>query len=172
MDVVLDMVVEVPVNALEPLVVESAREGWQFVRRLAEEWSSGVNRFDRPGEQLHVARAESLIVGVCGLNLDPYANESSVGRVRRLYVIAEYRCTGIGRRLVQAVVAAAAGHFRELRVRTQNPDAAKLYEKLGFQPVIGVADCTHVLQLHCAEQPPLDPASGPDSMGRSSRPNQ
>ena len=37
-------------DGLAELVAESEREGYRFLRRLAEEWSSGTNRFAAPGE--------------------------------------------------------------------------------------------------------------------------
>jgi ribosomal protein S18 acetylase RimI-like enzyme len=146
MEVVVDLVSELPLDALAPLLAESEGEGWRFVRRLADEWARGSNRFDRPGEALFVARAGESIVGVCGLNADLYAVDGAIGRVRRLYVLRAYRRRGIGRRLVQAVVGAAAGRFRVLRVRTENSDASRLYQRVGFQPVAGTADCTHLLE--------------------------
>jgi predicted GNAT family acetyltransferase len=49
--------------------------------------------------------------------------------------------------LVQAIMSAADGSFSSLRVRTQNPAAARLYVRLGFQPVPGLADYTHVFEM-------------------------
>jgi ribosomal protein S18 acetylase RimI-like enzyme len=146
MEVVVDPVSVLPLDALAPLLAESEGEGWRFVRRLADEWARGANRFDRPGEALFMAQAGGSIVGVCGLNADPYAADGAVGRVRRLYVLRAYRGRGVGRRLVQAVVAAAAGRFRVLRVRTENSDASRLYERLGFQPLPGAPDSTHLME--------------------------
>ena len=37
-------------DALADLVAESERDGWRFLRRLCDEWTGGVNRFDQPGE--------------------------------------------------------------------------------------------------------------------------
>jgi GNAT superfamily N-acetyltransferase len=145
--VAIDPVSDLPPDALAPLVAESEREGWRFVCRLADEWAAGTNRFDRPGEALFVARAGGSIIGVCGLNADPYTAEEATGRVRRLYVLRAYRGRGVGRKLVRAVMAAAAGRFRRLRVRTESPEAGRLYERLGFEPVAGDADCTHSLEL-------------------------
>jgi GNAT superfamily N-acetyltransferase len=150
MNFVIERHTDLPSGALAALVDESERDGWRFVRRLAEEWVAGANRFDQPGEGLFLARTGGAVVGVCGLNVDPYTAESGVGRVRRLYVLRAYRRHGIGRRLVEAVVRAADGWFRFLRLRTGSPDAAGFYERLGFQPIADVPDCTHVLDL--AEQ--------------------
>jgi len=131
---------------LTRLVEGSERAGTRFVRRLVEEWASGANRFDRPGEALFAAWLDGGLVGVCGLNIDPYAAAAGVGRVRHLYVLAAHRRHGVGEQLVGAIVAAARGRFHTLRLRTTNPAAARLYERLGFRATGDVADCTHVLE--------------------------
>jgi ribosomal protein S18 acetylase RimI-like enzyme len=132
---------------LADLVAESEQSGFRFVGRLLDEWAAGVNRFDRPGEALFVAVVGGRVVGVCGLNLDPYGAGPRVGRVRRLYVLSAHRRAGVGRRLVMEVIAAARGVFDRLRLRTDNPEAARFYERLGFQPCARADDCTHILEL-------------------------
>jgi GNAT superfamily N-acetyltransferase len=138
---------DLPSTALSALVAESEQAGWRFVRRLADEWALGANRFDQPGEVLFAAWAEGRLVGVCGLNVDPYASDRRVRRVRRLYVLEEFRRRGVGRQLVQAGVAWARGSFAALRLRTESPPAAAFYERLGFRRQTAVADCTHALEL-------------------------
>jgi GNAT superfamily N-acetyltransferase len=132
---------------LAALVADGERGGWRFVRRLADEWASGINRFDRPGEALLGARIGADLVGVCGLNVDPYTPLPGVGRVRHLYVLSTHRGLGIGRSLVEAIVEMARGRFDTLRLRTHDPDAARLYERVGFRPCADSPDCTHVMPL-------------------------
>ena len=136
-----------PVDCLGELIADSEHHGLTLVRRLADEWISGANRFDRPGEALFVATVGGRAVGVCGLNVDPYAGHPTTGRVRHLYVLSRYRRLGIGQELVAAIVDAAHGRFESLRLRTNNPAAALLYERLGFRRRVDVADCTHVMEL-------------------------
>jgi ribosomal protein S18 acetylase RimI-like enzyme len=147
--VTIEPVVGLPPDALAPLVAESEGEGWEFVRTLADEWATGANRFDRPGERLFAARDGTAIVGVCALGIDPYAGDDAVGRVRRVYVLRAYRGRGVGERLVRVAVAAATGRFRTLHLRAENPVAVRLYERLGFRPVAG-ANHTHALDLSLA----------------------
>jgi GNAT superfamily N-acetyltransferase len=146
MDVTVERLTDLPPDALAALVAESERDGWRFVRRLSDEWAAGTNRFDHPGEALFGAWAAGRLVGVCGLNVDPYTADGTDGRVRRLYVLAAFRRLGVGRRLVRAVVAAARGRFGSLRLRTESREAAAFYEGLGFRPVCR-PDCTHTLEL-------------------------
>jgi GNAT superfamily N-acetyltransferase len=153
MEVEVARLFDLPADALAPLVADSAQEGWRFVRRLAEEWADGTNRFDRPGEALLAAWMDGALVGVCGLNADPYAGDPTIGRVRRLYVLRQLRGRGVGRLLVQAVVQLARPRFRSLRVRTDGAVAGRLYQRLGFVPTFGVRDCTHTLVLGTTAQP-------------------
>jgi GNAT superfamily N-acetyltransferase len=153
MEVTIARLFDLPADAIAPLVVESEREGWRFVHKLADEWATGVNRFDRPGEALLAAWGNGRLVGVCGLNIDPYARGPAIGRVRRLYVLAAFRGRGVGRLLVQAVLQSAPKWFRSLRVRTENATAGRLYERLGFTPAIGASDCTHTLVLGTTDEP-------------------
>lgn len=43
-------------------------------------------------------------------------------------------------------LAAARAHFKSLRLRTDNPEAARLYERIGFTAV-SEDETTHTLQL-------------------------
>jgi GNAT superfamily N-acetyltransferase len=118
-----------------------------LVRRLVEEWHSGANRFDRPGEVLFVAQLSGCVVGVCGLNIDPYARDPAVGRVRHLYVSVGERRKGVGRALIGRVVAGARKSFKTLRLRTNSKDAAAFYEAIGFRPTDSHSQSTHFLDL-------------------------
>jgi GNAT superfamily N-acetyltransferase len=128
-------------------VAESEQGGLQFVRRLQDDWRSGANRFDRPGEALFAAIDEVRLLGVCGLNVDPYSPSPRVGRVRHLYVSVAHRRQRIGSRLVHEVIAAARHSFDRLRLRTNDPHAARFYEQLGFLRYEADSSATHELDL-------------------------
>jgi ribosomal protein S18 acetylase RimI-like enzyme len=145
-DVHLLRLAELPAG-FELLQAESEQAGLRFLGRLADEWASGVNRFDRSGEGLFGARVGAQLVAVGGLNVDPYATAPRVGRVRHVYVLARYRRRGVGRHLVTEIIAAAHGRFDILRLSTPNTAAARLYERLGFRPCPDDPRCTHVLDL-------------------------
>jgi GNAT superfamily N-acetyltransferase len=153
MEVAVARLFDLPMDALAPLLAESERQGWRFVRRLANEWADGTNRFDRPGELLLAAWVNSTLAGVCGLTVDPYTGDPAIGRVRHLYILAQFRSRRVGQLLVQEVVRFARGRFRSVRVRTENAVAARLYERLGFVPAIGSPDCTHSLALVTISEP-------------------
>jgi len=136
---------------VDVLVAESERAGLRLVRRLVDEWNDGSNRFDRPGEALFGARLDGRLVGVCGLNVDLYAGDARVGRVRHLYVLDASRRLGVARALMADVFTAARGRFDTLRLSTRNPAAARLYESLGFRSITA-GDCTHVMALAPGER--------------------
>lgn len=140
-------VTELSSDGLAVLLTESEASGYRFVRRLIDEWEGGANRFSRPGEALFTAQSDRQIVGVCGLNIDPYLGDPRVGRIRNVYVLAARRRRGIGRRLVERAIATARGHFVTLRLRGLESGPASLYETLGFRPCEGIPNCTHLLEL-------------------------
>lgn len=133
--------------SLDELLVESERLGYRLVRRLIDDWASGENRFQQSGEAFFAAFHGDRVVGVCGLNVDPYVADVRVGRVRHLYVLEAYRRRGIGRQLIARVVQAANNYFVRLRLRTESPAAAQFYEALGFYHSTREANTTHLLEL-------------------------
>jgi GNAT superfamily N-acetyltransferase len=134
-------------RSLTDLAQDAERDGHRMVSHLISEWTDGTNRFAKPGESLYIAREGEQIVGVCGLNVDPYLADPAVGRVRRLYVAVASRRSRVGTVLVDRIVADARDSFDTLRLRTRNPVAAAFYESHGFVPVAGDEVCTHQLRL-------------------------
>lgn len=134
-------------DVLAPLLTASEAEGFRFVARLAAEWEGGTARYDGPGERLlggyEVGADGARLVAVGGLVPDPYGAEPGVGRLRHLYVLPEARRRGVGRHLVQALEAAAAGRYHALVLRTDTANAARFYEALGYAPVPAGGTATH-----------------------------
>lgn len=122
----------------------SVAEGQRMPARLQENWISGLNRFDRPGEILAGAIVDGVLAGVCGRNVDPFAGDASAGRVRHLYVTPGHRGKSIGSQLVCFIVRDAADFFRFLNTRAP-PQAFEFYERLGFSPVLENNTVTHRL---------------------------
>ncbi|MDJ0953267.1 MAG: GNAT family N-acetyltransferase [Acidimicrobiia bacterium] len=132
---------------LGSLPASARAENHRFVARTVGEWASGTNRFDRPGERFLLARAAAVTVGMCGLNIDPFAGDPTIGRIRHLYVAPEHRRRGIGRRLVADCLDAAKPTFVRVRLRTFDPDAAAFYLALGFAAV-DEEDATHSRDIY------------------------
>jgi len=138
---------DLPPDRVRDLLADSEAAGSRIVRRLVDDWADGTNRFDRPGETLFGASVGGRLVGVCGLNVDPYAGDALVGRVRHLYVLTAFRGRGVGRQLVARVIESARDRFGTLRLRTNNEAAARLYAAIGFRADGGDSTATHVLDL-------------------------
>jgi GNAT superfamily N-acetyltransferase len=141
-DLRLERITELPEDFAD-IVEFSLREEFGAMQRMREDWDSGVNRFDRPGEVLFEVRVGPRLVGICGLNRDPYAQSTEVGRVRHLYVDPDFRRRGIGRLLVSKIVECASKSFSRVRLRTLRADSAQFYVALGFRRVVGEPDVTH-----------------------------
>jgi GNAT superfamily N-acetyltransferase len=107
----------------------------------------GVNRFSPVGEALFATDSVGQIVGVCGLNVDPYLDDPGVGRLGNVYVLAAFRGRGIGRRLVEQAIPAARGHFHRLLFRGEEAVPARLCELLRYRPCNEIPSCTHILDL-------------------------
>jgi GNAT superfamily N-acetyltransferase len=133
---------------LHPLEEEALGDGYRFMSRLRTELEDGSNRFYKPGEALFLAWQDDAVVGVCGLNQDPYLGDPRIGRVRHLYVCKGARRFGVGRALVEAVIEAARGAFDTLTLRTENPDASRLYRSLGFSEEPRFNEATHWLAFN------------------------
>lgn len=128
------------------LPAAATAEGHSFVARMLTEWRNCVNLFGRPGEGFFVSAISGQVVGMCGLNIDPYGDDQSLGRIRHLYVLPSARRTGIGTSLVVACLELAANTFARVRLRTFDQSAAAFYTAIGFRAV-SEPDATHEMWL-------------------------
>lgn len=117
------------------LETESKSEGFNFLVKMKTEWASGKNRFDKPGEKVFGIFDQDKLVAIGGINIDPYAGDTSIGRVRHLYVLRNHRRQQLGAKLIAEIVRFGAQNFTKLRLRTDTVAAAEFYEKLGFKTV-------------------------------------
>lgn len=136
-----------PLEAIQPLLVEARAEGFRFLDWLIDDYQSGSNQFALPGEALFGGYHGPRLVAVGGLNRDPYAPVASAGRVRRVYVLSAWRRQGVGRQLVEAIIAEARHSFTLLTLRTPDESASRFYSSLGFHTSPAVPGATHHLVL-------------------------
>ena len=120
-----------------------------MIERLRREWVAGLNRFDREGEILVGAFRRDQLVGVGGLNRDPYVEDPAVGRIRHVYVLNEERRRAVGRGLIACLIKGADEHFNLVRLRTGR--ASAFYDSLGFAPT-DEPNATHQLTLPAPSQ--------------------
>ncbi len=147
----IQKVSDLQIDTLNELLLESKSNGFNAILRLIADWTSGSNRFDRPGEALFLAQQADRCIGTCGLNCDPYAKSAKVGRIRRLYVLSHHRRQGVGSSLVKQVISEACLSFEWLHVRTDSLSGDLLYRSLGFVPDLTSETITHKLQLKASD---------------------
>jgi len=146
-NIVIERTQTIPADLETELLPAAAQEGFGALERLREDWEAGTNQFSGTGEAFYVARVEDRLVGVCGLNRDPFAQEIKVGRVRRLYVLPEFRRKGVGEGLVRRAIEGGKQYFRLFHVRTLDAQASAFYVALGFTPVFGQESFTHQFDI-------------------------
>jgi GNAT superfamily N-acetyltransferase len=145
--IVIASILELEPESINHLAEESLSQGFRFVERLIQDYRQGLNCFDRSGEILLTASVQGAVVGIGGLNRDPYFNDSKIGRLRHLYVKSVWRRHGVGRLLVTQLIREANQHYQLLTLRTDTPDANEFYQKLGFKTDPSWEHTTHHLQL-------------------------
>jgi GNAT superfamily N-acetyltransferase len=143
MEVQIEKVKKGPIKGFSCLREASEREGFRSLLRLEEEWQNGTNTFSQPGEALFTIWGNGSLIGIGGINQDPYSRDKEVGRLRRFYIMASFRGQGIGSMLLLWILKNHWGFFEEIRLRTDSEKAAKFYERHGFQKVKNDPTCSH-----------------------------
>jgi len=108
----------------------------ESIGRTEDEWRAWVSR---PGVTLLLARARQGGVGIVGGLRGDVTGDASVAWVVSMYVTSSYRQRGVGRRLLQSILADLESDPELSRAilhvsRGQLP-AQRLYTSLGFVPV-------------------------------------
>lgn len=133
---------------LQPLLQFSLDEGYNFIQKLLDEYTSGVNRFDTPGAALLAVYDNDYLIGIGGVHRDPYLDRADIGRIRHVYVLPDYRRDGVGKRLMNALIDYARSHFHTLTLRTPTAHANAFYRAIGFSVEPRFADATHWMTLN------------------------
>lgn len=146
-EIVIVRLKEMPLADIRPLLDESHKQGFGYVEWLVNDFVDGANRFDQPGEALFAVYNRSQLIAIGGLSHDPYLPDIDVGRVRRVYVLSSWRRMGIGKRLVQQIIAEARLHFSLLTLGTFDHRGDKFYRALGFHAKPVPYGATHCMEL-------------------------
>lgn len=112
---------------------EADNDGVRNMGLLIDEWDSGAERFEAPGEALFAALDGDTLIGIGGVTVESGADAM---RMRRLYVLGDWRKRGAGRALAQMMIAKGleSADFLTCNARATTT-AAKFWEAMGFTPV-------------------------------------
>jgi GNAT superfamily N-acetyltransferase len=133
-------------TTLEALAAAAEREGFRFPRRFAHDLRATAVSLDAAREFFLGAVLDDRIVAVGGVTPDPYVDDPATGRIRHLYVAADFRRKGVGAALMRALEARACQQYDRLRLRTDTVDAAAFYERLGY---LSIDDETATHERRC-----------------------
>ncbi|MEQ2528430.1 GNAT family N-acetyltransferase [Bacillaceae bacterium CLA-AA-H227] len=133
---------------LNRLLEQSKEESFRFVERLVNDYKTGSNTFNHFGEGLFgVFNEEGVLVAIGGLNKDPFSKERNIGRLRRFYVIKEYRRKGIGDLLVSKIIEEAKRYYKVLVLHTDTEQADKFYTCIGFIKADVYPNSSHYMEF-------------------------
>lgn len=134
-------------EALQPILAASLNEGYKFIQTLWDEYVSGKARFDAAGAALYGVYKDGTLAAIGGVHRDPYLDRPDIGRIRHVYVMPEDRRTGVGRRLMTALINHSRENFAFLTLRTPTAHADAFYVSLGFSREPRFEQATHWLSL-------------------------
>ncbi|WP_242239755.1 GNAT family N-acetyltransferase [Bacillus cereus group sp. BfR-BA-01309] len=114
------------------LVQESEEEGFNFLKKLISDYENKINTFNKIGECLYGIFQGEKLIGIGGLNEDPYTENNKVGRLRRFYISKDYRRIGLGNLLLNRLLFHAEKYFKVVVLHTDTKQGNAFYTANGF----------------------------------------
>ncbi|WP_139371936.1 GNAT family N-acetyltransferase [Bacillus anthracis] len=114
------------------LVQESKEEGFKFPKKLINEYENELNTFNKSGECLYGIFQGEKLIGIGGLNADPYTENNKIGRLRRFYIAKDYRRIGLGKLLLNKLLSHAEKYFKVVVLHTDTKQGDVFYTANGF----------------------------------------
>lgn len=114
------------------LVQESKEEGFNFLIKLISEYENKINIFNKTGECLYGIFQGEKLIGIGGLNEDPYTENNKIGRLRRFYISKNYRRKGLGNLLLNRLLLHAEKYFKVVVLHTDSKQGDVFYNANGF----------------------------------------
>ncbi|MGH0593488.1 GNAT family N-acetyltransferase [Bacillus pretiosus] len=114
------------------LVQESKEEGFNFLIKLISEYENKINIFNKTGECLYGIFQGEKLIGIGGLNEDPYTENNTIGRLRRFYISKNYRRKGLGNLLLNRLLLHAEKYFKVVVLHTDSKQGDVFYNANGF----------------------------------------
>lgn len=132
---------------IDHLVKESKEEGFNFLLKLINEYESKINTFSKTGECLYGIFRGDTLIGIGGLNQDPYTKDNKIGRLRRFYILKDYRRKGLGRILLERIISDAKIYFNIVVLCTDTEQGDRFYTSNGFVKGAMYVGTSHYLNL-------------------------
>ena len=151
----IQQIIELP-KEIHTLAAVAKAAGHRHIETLVREFESGENRFDKRGEGLFVANDAGMLVGVGGVNVDPFESALRVARVRRLFVSLGTRRRGVATALMQHIEGLARAHFQRIQLFTDSEVAGRFYVSSGYVPVYNREKVSHEKGLGVLEPDAAD----------------
>ncbi|MGU3371455.1 GNAT family N-acetyltransferase [Bacillus mycoides] len=114
------------------LIQESTKEGFNFLIKLINEYESKRNTFSKTGECLYGIFRGDTLIGIGGLNQDPYTKDNKIGRLRRFYISKDYRRIGLGKLLLKKLLSRAEKYFHVVVLHSDTKQGDEFYSANGF----------------------------------------
>lgn len=147
-DIHIQQIEDLMIYEHEYLVQESKDEGFYFLIKLISEYENKINTFNKTGECLYGIFHGEKLIGIGGLNEDPYIINNKIGRVRRFYIAKEYRRKGLGRLLLVRIISDAKKYFNIVVLNTDTVQGDKFYTSIGFVKGTKYMGASHYLDLY------------------------
>ncbi|MDW3096986.1 MAG: GNAT family N-acetyltransferase [Alphaproteobacteria bacterium] len=130
---------------IDTLATASRAEGIRNLSTLVDQWQSGAQRFDQNNAALFAAFRDGELAGIGGITREDGLDEPAM-RVRRFYVLPQFRRSGIATALAKACMAHGLRICPTLTCNAQASDAAGVFwEAMGFKAV-ELPTITHVFR--------------------------
>ncbi|WP_412675852.1 GNAT family N-acetyltransferase [Bacillus paramycoides] len=129
------------------LVQESKEGGFNFLIKLINEYESERNTFSKSGECLYGIFQGNTLIGIGGLNQDPYTKDNKIGRLRRFYISKAYRRIGLGKLLLKQLLRHAEKYFHVVVLHTDTKQGDEFYCVNGFVKGEDYKGSSHYIRL-------------------------
>ncbi|MBE7150976.1 GNAT family N-acetyltransferase [Bacillus mycoides] len=129
------------------LVQESKEDGFNFLIKLINEYESKRNTFSKTGECLYGIFRGDMLIGIGGLNQDPYTKDNKVSRLRRFYISKDFRRMGLGKLLLKKLLRHAEKYFHVVVLHSDTKQGDEFYSANGFVKSGNYKGSSHLIRL-------------------------
>ncbi|MFL0403397.1 GNAT family N-acetyltransferase [Bacillus nitratireducens] len=131
-DIHIQQIEDLMIYEHDYLVQESKDEGFNFLIKLISDYENKINTFNKTGECLYGIFQGEKLIGIGGLNQDPYTENNKIGRLRRVYISKDYRRIGLGNLLLNRLLSHSEKYFKVVVLHTDTKQGHAFYTTNGF----------------------------------------